>query len=81
MIHVEPIHATYWRQRVKFILIVFMAGSGATGGTMPIALTATFDDKAACEAGAAVVDKLSRTHRIFGSRINYECVPSASENK
>lgn len=66
---------------MKFVLFAFMVASGATGPMVPIAVTAYFEDKAACEAAAVALTRVSRLERVSGRGIQHECVPTSSEAK
>lgn len=66
---------------MKWILIAMMHGSSGMGPTVPVAITAEFDDKPACEAAAVALAQMSRIYRVMRSEVSHLCLPKASEGK
>ena len=64
---------------MKWVLLAFMSASDGTGPTVPVFMTAEFDDRPACEAAAVRLADLSRRHRVMGSSLTGECVSKASQ--
>lgn len=67
----------------QWILIVVMSSFSMTAGLhstrIPAALTATFADRAACEAAGKEAVALAAKARLDRSEAVFSCVPSSSE--
>ena len=64
---------------MKWILLAFMSGSSGMGPTVPVFMTAEFDDRPACEAAAQKLAEISRGYRVLNSSITGACVPKSSQ--
>ena len=65
---------------MKWILLAFMSANAGMGPTVPVFMTAEFDDKPACESAAAKLAEISRKWRVGGSSVEGSCVPKASQS-
>jgi hypothetical protein len=69
----------------QWVLIVVMSSFSLTAGLhtvrIPAALTATFADRAACEAAGKEAVAVAVKARLDRAETAFACVPSASEVK
>jgi hypothetical protein len=66
---------------MNWILLAAFAGSSGLGPTVPQTLVLEFADRDACVAAVKTVDDLTRRHRVMHSKLDWVCIPKASESK